>query len=240
MARKPRHLVDFFLAGAAGHRISDAWTVLEEDYGPGVRKLMAGFPTGNISVEDLWAEKLTDLLEEEPEWPRREGSQQPAKIVRYRGLASLLSYLFTSLRRKAIDLNRSTRVHETLDPLDRLDPSSRSPDDIVQRKETLARFCQAFLRAFKGLSTEQRFLILMVYRTGMKKKTAGALLNWPDYKVARELARAQTELLNGLADLKIIEQKSGFSDLWEAAWQGLWKRIHPSEAGKPMPQEAAQ
>ena len=201
---------------------------------------MAGFPTGNNSVEDIWAEKLADLLEEEPEWPRLEGNLRPAKIVRYRGLTSLLSFLFTSVRRKAIDLNRSNRVHETLGPLDRSDSSSRSPDDIAQRKETLARFCQTFLQAFRELTTEQRFLILMVYRTGMKKKAAGALLNWPDYKVTRELALARTELLNRLVDHELIERSSGFVHLWESAWQGLWKCIHPSEAGTPVPQEAAR
>jgi len=226
----PPHLTDFYLAGAAGHRIQEAWTAIETNFGPKSRNILKRFPKADFTPEDLWSNTLVRTMADDVNYSPLPDGRPPAKIIRYRGLVTLLSYLITIARRIAITRNRDNRPMYSLEavnhedsPLQHADKRLPIPDISLQNAETLIATKAALKAAHSGFSPELQFLIAMVYVQGLKQKEAAKLVGWSEFKVSRALSDAMKTLRTCL---QTALQGDWSADL-AAAWQDLvresWK-----------------
>ena len=90
---------------------------------------------------------------------------------------------------------------------------------LVALSEDKKIIVDTIITAFKSLSPEQRFLITMVYRQGLKQKQAAKMLGWSEYKTTRHLAKA-LEVMR-----RALEKKGGieFTDKVSEAFAGIWR-----------------
>ena len=132
----PKYPVDLFLAGAAGHRLDQAWLVIENGLGPQTRRILRRQPTADYELDDLWGDTILKLMDNHsPSLRSSTGSstgsstaspsgnvsknnfegdllpdgRQPARIIRYRGKVKLLHYLILIAKRLAIGRQRKSK-----------------------------------------------------------------------------------------------------------------------------------
>ena len=231
--RSPAHPLDLYLAGAAGHRLEAAWAAIEDELGPRVRRVLLRRPTAGADVEDLWAKARTRLLEDDAASPPLPDGRPPARIIRYRGDASLCNYLITVAARIAFDLSR--RKGLVVAPAggdamrDPPDPKAAGPDQRLAGKEIAQAMTQALRETYARFSSERQFLIAMVYRQGMKQKHAGALLGWSESKTSRDLKDAWEALreaaLGAIDELSDLEWSPALRAELAACVSDLWKDV---------------
>jgi len=234
---RPVYPMDLYLAGAAGHRIDAAWITIENEQGPKAKKVLQRQPIADMTVDDLWSETITRLMENDTDRARLANGRLPARIIRYRGLVKLLNYLITIARRFAIQRNRKRRPRLSLSvsgedrsQADYQDTASPDPSEAVEQAEIAREMQTALGQAYNQLSAEQQFLIAMVYRQGMKQKKAGALLGWSEFKTCRQLAQAQRSLREGLKDLEGLDWSAALTAAWSGAWSECWKNVQGANA----------
>lgn len=250
----PKYSSDLYLGGAAGHRLDAAWRVIERDLGPGVRRVLARFPTADFTVDDLWGDSLARLMEDHPGSAALPDGRFPARIVQYRGLVPLLNYIILVGRRLAVQRQRE-RVRRPVMSLASAargrradvdgndgrrvpDPADRrtvAPDAAAEGAEIAGRMRSAVGRAFAALSIEQQFLITMVYRQGMKQKAAGALLGWSEFKTSRQLSAAMNYLRTTLMELVGVEWTPVLATSWAECLQACWDDVAARAASSAAP-----
>ena len=222
---RPDHPVDLYLAGAAGYRVGSAWTVIEMELGPKARHVLQFQPIADMTVEDVWGETMARMMDNDLEYPATTVGMTPAKIIRYRARTKLINYLITIARRLAIERERRRHIVEFA-PIDSLDAppdsSDPSPDEIVENAELLEKMQECLNAAYGRLSAEQKLLLTMVYREGMKQKEAGAMLGWSAFKTSRQLAKAIKSLRSGLDAIGEAECSQLLTAGWSAAWENCW------------------
>ena len=226
---RPDYPIDLYLAGAAGHRIDSAWIVIETEIGPKVRRVMQFQPIADMTVEDIWGETRARMMAEDLKYPTLAQGVIPAKIIRYRARAKLITYLITTSRRLAIERDRRQRL-ATCVPIDNVkDPSDStnpSPEDAAENAEAMTKMQECLNSAYGRLSAGQKFLLTMVYREGMKQKEAGAMIGWSEFKTSRQLAKAIKSLRSDLDAIDEVECAQLLAAGWSAAWETCWAQDH--------------
>lgn len=243
----PPHLEDLYLAGAAGHRVDAAWTVIETDFGPDTRRVLQRQPRADATAEDLWGDTIARLIDDDADRPPLDDGRQPAKITRYRGRIKLLNYLVLVARRIAIQRQRKHKPQLTLSGSQNTDLSGNDPDappanslpnpgaedpaKAAANHESASRLRETLARALDELTDEQRFLLSSIYRHGIAQKQAGAMLGWSPFKANRQVKAAINTLRDSLADLDDLD----WTPQLRAAWEGCWAEAWPNET-PPGPQ----
>ncbi len=231
---KPRFIEDFFLAGAAGHRVEQAWVEIEESMGPACRRVMAHQPMADYTPDDVWAETRVRLLADDDEADALDDGRMPARIHRYRGMVKLVNYLVVIAKRLAI--SRRRRMRPTLsidrggeDEEDRgpalPDAGGEQPSEALERQEQAAAMREGLMKGFRALTGEQQFLVAMVYRHGMKQKEAGALLDWSEFKTSRQLSKAMATLRKAMCEVSGVAWSRELSDAWARCLQSCWREV---------------
>ncbi|MCF7955983.1 MAG: hypothetical protein K9M75_09300 [Phycisphaerae bacterium] len=222
----PAYLEDLYLAGAAGFRIDPAWEVIEAELSGRIMSSLSHMPLADMTPQDAWSETLAKVIDDDTEKDPLPDGRRPAKIIRYRGLVKLLNYLIVISKRIAIQRNRKKKPDHFLSALDGFDrPAPESADSPVQRlvtKDTMVLVYERLQQAYKSLTTEQRFLIMMVYRKGMRQKQAGKMLGFSESKTTRHLKKAIEIIKQAFAETEGIdlsgEIETAFATLWQKAW----------------------
>lgn len=218
-----KYPIDYYLAGSAGHRVDLAWATIHEDIRPEVLKVLRRYPEGEYSIDDLWAETVLKLMDDDDRFSKLPDGRYHAKIIRYRGLVRLINYFITIARRLAIQQYRKKKPESFSDELiDKLKVDI-TPQDQISCKEQIRHIEKSLQKALDLLTEEQKFLIVMVYREGMKQKDVAKIIGLSDFTANRRIKSAIktikesiVEIVNeGKLDLKIWQQ------VWEAAWPNL-------------------
>ncbi len=242
----PSHPVDLFLGGAAAHRLDEAWEVIEQELGPETRRILRHQPTADYDLEDLWGDTIIKLMDNDESPSQNAESteniilpdgRQPARIIRYRGKVKLLHYLILIAKRLAISRQRKLKpvlfltlvgqdLQNTKDPGGQLaDTKTATPDVDAQRNETAQNMIHALAQAWTDLSSQQRFLIRMVYDRGMKQRDAGELLGVSPFKANRLIKKTMSSLQTSLAQAVDEPRSPAFTAAWAGVWAEHWKNI---------------
>lgn len=239
----PPHPVDLFLAGAAGHRITTAWEAVEVDYSSQVQRILKKLPLADCTTQDLWADTIARMMEDELKAPLLPSGQPPARIIRYRGLVKLLNYFVVIARRLAIQ--RKRRMKPTLSLTtqgrddDRMplppDLRSLSPDELLIDRQNIDQMAPAVKAAYALLSPQQQFLIVMVYRQGLKQKEAGSLIGWSEFKTSRQLSAAMALMREALVAKLGDDWSPAVAAAWAACLSDCWASVQDSQAGASEP-----
>ena len=219
--KKAVFLEDLYLGGSAGHRVDPAWVAIHNDIAPDVKDIMSRRASGNLSAEELWSKTLERLIDEDKELTPLKDGRYPAKIVRYRGLVKLVNYCVTIASRLAIQNHRKSRANISLSAVDGekfVAAKSQTPEEAVAQSEAQKIIIDTIITTYKSLSPEQRFLITMVYRQGLKQKQAAKMIGWSEYKTTRHLAKAFEVMRRALEKQGCIE----FTDKVSEAFAGIW------------------
>lgn len=223
------HPEDLYLGGAAGYRLDAAWESIEQNLGPRTRRVLTRQPTADYSIDDLWGDAVAKLMDEDDDGAPLPDGRLPARIIRYRGQAPLLNYFIVVAKRLAIQRHRKARDTASLSggegeerALELPDPRASAPETGSVEAETVQRMRQGLLQAFGNLSAEQQFLIMMVYRQGMKKKDAGDLLGWSPFKTTRSLGAAMDRLHDSLKELAGVAWTPALASAWEECLKDCW------------------
>ena len=232
----PTHPIDLYLAGAAGHRVDAAWTVIEVELSDPTKRILTGLPKADYAIDDLWADARARLMENEPKGPQLPNGSPPARIIRYRGKVSLLNYFVVVARRLAIGRKRKIRPTLSLAATedgpapDPADTATVAPDAAAERGEVAMAMRNALAEAWGRLPTEQRFLLAMIYGQGTKQKEAGAMLKWLPFKTNRQVKAAKATLKEALLALRDVEWTSQLTAVWESCWSEHWKDVQDPPA----------
>jgi RNA polymerase sigma factor (sigma-70 family) len=223
---EPIYMEDLYLAGAAGFRVDPAWEVIDSEYSARLKNSLSHMPLADMTPEDAWSETLAKVIDEDAEKDPLPDGRRPAKIIRYRGLVKLLNYLIVISKRIAITRSRKKKPDYFLSAMVGFDKASSeledSPEQSLVMKDTMKLIFDRLSQAYKSLSTDQRFLIMMVFRKGMRQKQAGKMLGFSESKTTRHLKKAieiikQSFVKTEGVDLTEDVEKA-FSGLWSKAW----------------------
>jgi DNA-directed RNA polymerase specialized sigma24 family protein len=227
----PPYPLDLFLAGAAGYRIDTAWEAIESNFASKTKSVLLRQPMADLSTDELWAETIARLIAEDPQRPPLPDGRRPAYIIRYRGLVQLMNYLIVIGKRVAIGRKRRMRPTLSLSAKSEDDnphdvaEDAPSPPEKLESSEDAVAMKKAITAAYGELSSEQRFLIAMVYRNGMKQKEAGALLGWSEFKTCRSLAAAMENLRKSIVRWAGDDWTGDLAAAWEQSLQNCWKNV---------------
>lgn len=234
----PRFGVDLYLAGAAGFRLDEAWETIENELGPDARRILTRQPIADCTVEDLWSEAVLKLMDDDQQHAPLPNGQAVARIIRYRGKVRLLFYMVVVAKRHAINRNRISRRKRSLtrmqgeDVIDMPVSSQEVQPDVASASSEIAQSLRATLRkAVEGLTTEQRFLIAMVYRNGMKQKEAGAMLGFSEFKTSRHLKDAMERLREELGNVYDNQWTPSLEAAWVGCWAESWSDVQVPSPG---------
>jgi RNA polymerase sigma factor (sigma-70 family) len=223
---EPVHMEDLYLAGAAGFRIDPAWEVIDTEFSGRLKNTLSHMPLADMTPEDAWSETLAKVIDEDAEKDPLPDGRRPAKIIRYRGLVKLLNYLIVIAKRIAITRSRKKKPDYFLSAMEGFDKavpnSADSPEKKLVTKDTMKLIFERLSDAYKNLSTEQRFLVMMVYRKGMRQKQAGKMLGFNESKTTRHLKKAIEIIKQSFAGTDGVDLtedvERAFSGLWAKAW----------------------
>jgi hypothetical protein len=223
---EPVHMEDLYLAGAAGYREDAAWEVIQLELSCKLKKIVSSMPLADMTPDEVWSQTLERLIDNDDSKPQLDDGRFPAKIVRYQGLVKLLNYFVTVSKRIAIQRNRKKRPDFFLSAMEdsaRVVPAkSMTPQNQLVAEDVVKMLMGGLCSAFKKLSAEQRFLITMVFRKGMKRKEAGKMLGWSEFKTSRQIRKCIDLMKNEFIDTEGIEWtpevKRAFADLWSGSW----------------------
>ena len=221
VGKKPTFLEDLYLGGSAGHRVDQAWVVIHNEIAPDVMDIMSRRASGNLTTEELWSRALERLIDEDKDSTHLQDGRHPAKIVRYRGQVKLINYCVTVANRLAIQNYKKRGADMSLSAVDSeqlLASNSQTPEDAVELTETRQLIVDTIVTAYKSLSSEQRVLIMMVYRQGMKQKKASKIIGWSESKTTRQLSKAIDIMHGALKKTGCIEFTDKVSDVFSSIW----------------------
>ena len=219
--RKTTFLEDLYLGGSAGHRVDQAWIVIHNDIAPKVKGIMSHKASGSLTAEELWSRTLERLIDKDTDLAPLENGRYPAKIIRYRGLVKLVNYCVTVASRLAIQNYRKRDADMSLSAVDSeqlFASKSQTPEQELVVSEDSKMIIDTIITAYKTLSCEQRFLIMMVYRQGMKQKQAAKLLGWSEFRTSRQLSKAINIMRKAIEKKGCIEFSGKVSDAFSNIW----------------------
>jgi len=205
MDNNPVYLEDLYLSGAAGHRIDEAWIVMENEVGQKVKRVIANQPCADMTVEDLWGETLVKLMKNDQKHPPLESGKLPAFIIRFKGLVTLVNFCITSARRTAIQRHRKKKPDTSISDNEGMfsDSSSGVSPEKKTELEEIAKIVIPLLKeAFDQLTVEQQFLFVMVRLKNVKQKQAGAMINFSESKASRQLDMIDNKLQAAIKQVK--------------------------------------
>ncbi len=212
---------DFYLAGSAGHRIDAAWSIIHSDIRHQAICVLQRYPNGESSVEDLWAEAIVKLIEDDALYPKLPDGRLHAKIMRFRGLVKLINYCITIARRLAIQHYRKNKPQSASDEFLDTIGHNLDPQEQTLRKEQIACIQEVLRKAINSLSDEQRFLIVMVYREGMKQKEAAKMIGLSDFTANRRI-KAAIKTIKDSIEVSVEGGKDLDLDVWQQVWDAAW------------------
>ncbi len=223
---EPVYMEDLYLAGAAGFRLDGAWEVIDSEFSVRIKKSLSHMPLADMTPEDAWSETLAKVIDDDAEKAPLPDGRRPAKIIRYRGLVKLLNYLIVISKRIAITRNRKKKPDYFLSALEGFDKTAPNPADSPEKRlvteDTMKLIYDRLSQAYKSLSTEQRFLIMMVYRKGMRQKQAGKMVGFSESKTTRQIKKAIEIIKQSFGETDGVELtedvERAFSGLWSKAW----------------------
>lgn len=247
----PPHAGDLYLSGAAGYRVDAAWALIETEFGPEVVRILKRLPTADYSLDDLWGDTRQKLIDDHPadddpllpDLPEDAGQPgaRPAKIIRYRGKVPLVNYMVLAARRLAISRKRQMQSRCTTlslsgggggsgddedRPWEQPDSAAADPAEEAWDNEVAEALVRCLSNALDELSTEQRFLLRMVYDRGMMQKDAGQMLGWSPFKTSRQLKEATQRLGAALESAfvgRVNLASSAVKEAWGKAWASHWR-----------------
>jgi len=223
---KPVHLEDLYLAGAAGFRLSSAWEVINSEFSARMIKTLSHMPLADMTPQDAWSETIAKVIDDDTEKDQLTDGRHPAKIVRYQGLVKLLNYLLVISKRIAIQRNRKKKPDYFLSAMEGFDrsapESNASPQQSIATKDTVKQVFNGLRDAYKSLTTEQRFLVMMVYRKGMRQKEAGKMIGFSESKTTRHLKKAIETIKESMVAIDGIEMTGQLENAFAALWQEAW------------------
>ena len=236
MGSKPSHLVDLYLAGAAGHRMDPAWEAIQQDIGPAVQRILTRQPLADLTIEDLWGETVMNLMDNDDTRPCLTDGSMAARIVRYHGLVKLINYCVTIAQRVAIQRHRKRKPALASDvdaAFERSQSPSHTPLQELQQTELIETMTNLLAQAYASLSAEQQFLLTMIYCHGMKQKEAGKLIGLSEFTANRRVKSA-IKLLRSTLDCPELAGHIQISpQLWNAVWQAAWPDTDQQILSKP-------
>lgn len=223
---EPIHMEDLFLAGAAGYRYDTAWEVIQLELSCKLKKIVSSLPLADMTPDEVWSETLERLIDNDEEKPLLDDGRFPAMVIRYQGLVKLLNYFITVSKRIAIQRNRKKRPDFFLsaveDSAQVMTAKADAPESHLLAEDTVRLLMNRLSAAYKHLSTEQRFLITMVFRNGMRQKEAGKMLGWSEFKTSRQIKKAIEVMRKEFTDTEGIDWcpavERAFSGLWSGPW----------------------
>jgi RNA polymerase sigma factor (sigma-70 family) len=225
---EPIHMEDLYLAGAAGYRYDTAWEVIQLDLSCNVKKIVSTLPLADMTPDEVWSEMIEKLIDNDKDKPVLEDGRFPAKIIRYHGLVKLVNYFITISRRIAIQRNRKKRPDFFLSAVENsagvLPAKSVSAQTQLVTEETVRILMDGLGSAFKKLSPEQRFLITMVFRNGMRQKEAGKMLGWSEFKTSRQIKKAVEMMKKEFTETEDIDWSPAAEKAFAGLWAGPWSQ----------------
>jgi len=213
---------DLYLGGAAGHRIDQAWVVIETELGPATKKVLSRHALADFSPDELWSDTVGKLIAEDQKNQKLPDGRWPAYIIRYRGKISLLNFLILAARRIAIQRNRrlkpTMRIASDSDEDDgaRHEPAAAtdSPAQAAQESELIQRLERAVAAVWAELSSDQQFLLGTAAAGSMQQKEAGKLLGLSAFQANRAVKDAREKLESAMSEFKDIEWTDGLRRAW--------------------------
>jgi RNA polymerase sigma-70 factor (ECF subfamily) len=223
---EPVYMEDLYLAGAAGFRVDPAWEVIDAELSGRLKNSLSHMPLADMTPDDVWSETLARVIDEDAEKDPLPDGRRPARIIRYRGLVKLLNYLIVISKRIAITRNRKKKPDYFLSAMEGFDKAAPNPADSPEKRlitnDTMKLIFDQLSDAYKNLTTEQRFLIMMVYRKGMRQKQAGKMIGFSESKTTRHIKKAITIIKQSFAETEGVDLtedvERAFSGLWSKAW----------------------
>ena len=227
----PKFPADLFLGGAAGCREETAWNEIHITIAPRVRKILNNQPRADYSTDELWAELVGTLTDNDGKRRPLANGSIPAKIINYRGKIPLLNYMVIVGKRIAIqrnrNLKRTTLISLDRDPNDAMgiaDSRTPSPDADAEEREMAGRLLKTMQAAYSQLNTEQKFLLEMVFSQDMMRKDAGQLLGWSESKTSRSISDALDKLQKAMKTLSDTRWGPILKESWSDFMKQNWKK----------------
>ena len=229
----PTYPQDLYIAGAAGCRISEAWSSIDEAFRMMVTRKLATSARADLEPEDLWSESVARLMRADPESGHTEMGEPLMHITRYRGMTRLPWYFLATARTIAIDRHRrlvrdpkqyATEFYEDVAQSSHLD----DPAVATSQLEQMDVLMRSIVDAFHGLSSNHQFLLSAIYRDRMSKADAGSMIGLSPWQTSRELRKAEEHMRLRVEHALPREWDTPTKDAWSHGWEQCWR---VSEAG---------
>lgn len=240
----PTHPSDLYVAGAAGHRINPAWSSIDETYRDMVVRRLERTARADLEAEDLWSEAVARMMRDDPESGMTDQGDPVMHIARYRGLTRLPWHFLAAARTIAIDRHRKQSRgprHVSADAA--ADIAHGGGDDdpaLITGQEELADvLANAVVQAFESLEVQHQFLLAAIYRDGLGKADAGAVVGLSPWQTSRELRKAEEQLRLQVQHAVPGQWSPSTRAAWDHGWRQCWKQLAPRDPGDGSLSEGA-
>ena len=210
------HPEEVFLAGAAAFGISDAWSLIYEEYSSEVISSLRNLLVPGHEPYDLWACALERLVGEIPDFPtdafeeHEECVLPPRRIVNFRGDSTLKSYILTVARNRGIEhLRKKALKYESVDVSHvsgQNTDTSRSGDS--QLNEAEAKQVQSLMkRGLDSLPSQDQELLMALCLDGVSGKEASQILGYSEGTATRRRQSAVGSIQQLLSSIEFDEEE---------------------------------
>ena len=237
----PTHVEDLYVAGAAGHRVSDAWAAIDEAYRIMVIRRLQRSARADLEAEDLWSESLARMMRDDPESGSIESGEPLMHIVRYRGITRLPWHFLAAARTIAIDRHRrQTRRPQEVTSEAVVDIARGDDPAMIAGQQELANtLAHAVIQAFGGLNAEHQFLLAAIYRDGLAKADAGKIAGLSPWQTSRELRKAEEQLRLHVQHAIPGQWSPETKAAWDEGWRQCWRQLAHLHSGDDSLSEGA-
>ncbi|MEE2906670.1 MAG: sigma-70 family RNA polymerase sigma factor [Planctomycetota bacterium] len=240
----PTHPEDLYVAGAAGHRIQLAWSAIDEAYRMMVIHRLERSARADLEAEDLWSEALARMMRDDPESGMTEEGVPVMHIARYRGLTRLPWHFLATARTIAIDRHRKRERgprHVSAEAAAEVADTSQQDDPALlsSQRELADVLTDAVVKAFEALEARHQFLLAAIYRDGLGKADAGAVVGLSPWQTSRELRKAEEQLRLQVQHMVPGQWSPDTRAAWDRGWRLCWNRLAPPDPDKGAFSEGA-
>jgi len=212
----PLHKLDHYLAGAAGHRLDEAWRLIHVELkDKAIGTLTTKFRKSrqlDITIDDLWQEAVANTMQDEQDreaWPDLPDGRRPSKLIKWRGDSKLLNYYIKVAVNVALDrLRKHKPVSENAlqqpgddgrgghSPVSDQASDTPRPDEMAASNEAAQTIRACMAKVIAMTPAEVQTLLQLVRVQGMQQKDAGATLTppWTPSRVTRALQRFEEQV----------------------------------------------
>jgi RNA polymerase sigma-70 factor (ECF subfamily) len=183
-------VADLYLTCACLEGVPQAVEILETEYLPKTRAVLARMETPSVAVEDVQQMLCQKLL-------TCSGTAVAPKLAQYSGTGDLQSWLSVIAVRCALDVLRKEKDTAQLDDITLADAMSPEEDQELQYLKSMYRseFKTAFQQALAALSTRERNILRHQMLDGLTLDQIAAIYNVHRATIARWNARLREKLL---------------------------------------------